>query len=82
MTLEELKAKAEVLAGRPLQVEKTKDGKWVVLWMAFRESPPPKGGTEQEALEFFIERISNRKVDSAMPEAEDDTAGGQDGTNA
>lgn len=57
--IEELKAKAESLAMRPVEVEQTLDGKYIVLFMRFMHSPPPKGDTEQEALEKFIEYMEH-----------------------
>lgn len=52
---EVLLARAAELAGRDIEVEKTKDGKYIVLFMSMTESPPPKGATVNEALEKFIE---------------------------
>ena len=52
--MEELYAKASTLAGRDVEVEKTRDGKFIVLYMEFEASPPEKGKTESEALENFI----------------------------
>jgi hypothetical protein len=53
-------AKANELAGRPIEVEKTKDGKYIAIFMVFNESPPPKGDTEEEALKGFIEWYQKR----------------------
>ncbi len=60
MTMEELYKEAERLAGRPVEVEKTTDGKFIVLWMHFQASPPPKGVTEEEALQGFISMMLQR----------------------
>ena len=53
--MQKLYEKAAELAGRTVEVEKTKDGKYIVLFLVLGASPPPKGDTEQEALEKFIE---------------------------
>lgn len=46
--------RANELAGREIEVERTKDGKYIALFMAFNESPPPKGSTPEEALDLFV----------------------------
>lgn len=56
------RTRAEELAGRPVEVEQTRDGKFVVLWMNFVESPPPKGDTEEEALEKFVAYMEARTL--------------------
>ncbi len=53
--LETLKNRASALLNRDVEVEKTKDGMYVVLYMSFSSPPPPKGSSEEEALKFFIE---------------------------
>jgi hypothetical protein len=58
--IETLKAKAEELAGRELEVEQTTDGKFVVLYMRFQHSPPPKADTPEEAYQLFIERMEKQ----------------------
>lgn len=61
---ETLLAEAEGLAGRKLEVDRTKDGKFIVLFMRFGSKPPPKAGSREEALEVFIEYMKiNRPVD-------------------
>lgn len=60
-SLKFLYEKAEKLAGRPVEVEKTKDGKYIVMWMSFSSFPPPKGGCTEDALELFIEYMENKK---------------------
>ena len=60
MSLEELKKKAEELAGYELDIDKTKDGKYIVLFMSLKETPPPKGATPEEALSLFIEWFEKR----------------------
>ena len=66
MTKEELYAKAEALAGRPIEVDQTVDGQFIALWMSFEKSPPKKGETEEAALENFIEHMKN--MDSSAVE--------------
>ena len=51
------KEQAEQFLGREIEVEKTKDGKYIVLWINFNSSPPPKGDTEDEAIENFLKWI-------------------------
>ena len=52
--MKQLLERAAALAGRDIEIERTKDGKYIVLFMSLLESPPPKGSTEKEALEKFI----------------------------
>lgn len=52
--------KAESLAGRRVDVDKTKDGLYIVLYLQFEQSPPPKGKTEVEALELFIKWMESK----------------------
>lgn len=59
--MKELYAEASKLAGRDVEVDQTKDGEFIVLFLQFEKSPPPKGHTEQEALENFIEYMLNKK---------------------
>lgn len=59
--LEQLYKEAEEIAGRPVEVERTIDGKFVVLYMVFEQSPPPKADTEEGALRAFIEWAKARK---------------------
>lgn len=54
MVIEELTAKAAHLAGRPVEVEKLKDGSYIVLFMSLTSPPPPKAATPEKALENFI----------------------------
>lgn len=65
----ELYAEAEKLAGRPVEVEKLKNGKLIVLWMRFEESPPKPGDTEEEALKNFIEKMRSLPS-TTLPEEE------------
>ena len=55
--MEKLLKKAEELAGRPIEVTKTSDGKHIVLWMRFGASPPPKEDTPEQALRSFIDML-------------------------
>lgn len=65
MALEELMAKASELAGRPIDVQQTKDGQYIVLYMCFGKKPPPKGATPDEALTRFIDYIrAERPIDA------------------
>lgn len=51
--MEPLLEKATALAGRPVEVVKTKTNEYMVEWFDFN-GPPPRGKTETEALEKFI----------------------------
>lgn len=64
--------RASSLAGRPVEVEQTTDGKYIVLWMSLSYPPPPKGATEEEALQLFIDHMSK------LPKEDTD---GNDGDN-
>lgn len=57
--LEALYQKACELAGRPVEVEKLKTGKFVVLWLRFDHKPPEPAPTEEAALQAFIELFEN-----------------------
>jgi hypothetical protein len=70
LSFEELLATAESHAGRKLDVDRTKDGKFIVLYMCFGRPPPPKGVTREEALQLFIGYMENGKP--LMPGAEED----------
>lgn len=54
-TLQDLHLRAADLVGRPVDVQKTTFGKFIVLWMSLSHSPPPRGDSEEEALRLFIE---------------------------
>lgn len=61
------------LAGRPVEVEQTEDGKYIVLWMHFQASPPPKGDTEEAALQAFINMMLQRApAADTLPEVDTD----------
>ena len=63
MVIEEIKA----ILGYDVEVEQTKDGKYVVLYMNFNSSPPPKGDTEEDALIKFLAWLkekTNERIDS------------------
>jgi len=47
-------AKAAAMAGRPVEVERLADGRFIVLWMRFEVNPPPPGVDAEEALKSFI----------------------------
>jgi len=71
----ELYAKAVELAGREVEVERTKDGKYIVLFLSFNESPPPKGATPDAALEAFIawaEARPKKDLPDDVPKFHDD----------
>lgn len=61
--IDELYVQAEKLTGRPVEVEKTRDGKYIVLYMNLMSTPPPKADTEDDALTRFIEWYQVRKTD-------------------
>jgi len=63
----DLQARADELAGRPVEVEQTKDGKYIVLFMQFSQPPPPKGDTPEEALTGFIKKMeAYRQTEEAL----------------
>lgn len=49
--------RAASLAGRPVEVEPTTDGKFIVIWFNHNRKPPPLGDTEEEALMGFIAHL-------------------------
>lgn len=55
------------LLGRKPDIEQTDDGQFIVMFMSFNNSPPPKGATREEAMEKFItyyEGIQNEQQSS------------------
>lgn len=62
--IEQLLKEASTLLNREVEVQQTKDGKYIVLYMSFSSPPPPKGENPEEALERFIEWFK------AMPKQE------------
>lgn len=52
--MSDLRNKVSALLGRDAEVEKLKNGKYIVLWLSFSSTPPPVGDTEEMALENFI----------------------------
>lgn len=70
---EALYKEAERLAGRPVEVEQTTDQQFIVLWMHFQASPPPKATSEAAALAGFIEMMLKRKGDNLPKEDTDGT---------
>jgi hypothetical protein len=65
--MEELFKTASDLAGREVEVEKLKDGRYVVLFMSLTENPPPKADTEEEALIAFIKWAQSREARELPP---------------
>lgn len=62
--LHQLVEEASFVAGRPVELQQTKDKKWIVLYMCFGQKPPPKGDTEREALTLFIDYLrASRPID-------------------
>ena len=59
--LKDLYKEAEALAERPIEVVKTKDGKYIVLWMSFSSLPPPKADTINGAVQLFVEYMREKK---------------------
>ncbi len=69
----ELQERADALAGRPVEIVQTKDGKYIALFMQFGQPPPPKGDTREEALSGFITKMEayRRTEESLIAEAFD-----------
>lgn len=61
MNIGELTKKAVELAGREIDIEPTRDGRYVVPWFNANGGPSPKGETECEALEKFITFLERNK---------------------
>jgi hypothetical protein len=85
MDLQELHKQAAELSGRHVEVEKTADGKYIVLWMSFQRAPPPKADTPEGALTLFISMMLKLKaagdtIFDTEPENEDTEGNTQDGT--
>lgn len=57
---------AEKLVGRPVEVVKTADGKYIVEWFSFGQPPPPKADCVGDALCKFIQHLR------ALPKLPDD----------
>ena len=66
--IDDLYIQAEKLTGRPVEVEKTKDNKYIVLYMNLMGPPPPKADTEEDSLARFIEWYLVQKVDTLPDE--------------
>jgi len=51
------------------EVEQTRDGKYIVLYMNFGCSPPPKGDTPEEAVAKFKEYLilNASRVNPVLP---------------
>jgi hypothetical protein len=67
---EELVSRISALLNRDVEVERTKDGKYVVLYMSFSSPPPPKGDTKEEALRLFLEWYEGISQEP-LPEVQD-----------
>lgn len=65
---------AEKLAGRPVEVVQTNDGKYIVEWLSFSDSPPPKADCPADALDGFIKHMRSLKAlpDDQVPVIERD----------
>ena len=70
-SLENLLLKASQVIGREVEVVKTNDGKYIVLFMSLSHSPPPKGDTTEEAVEKFLEWYQGLNI--TLPEEEEGT---------
>jgi len=73
MTKTELEKKIEDLLGE-CEVEKLKNGKYIVLYMSLVSSPPPTGNTPEEAMVKFIDWYENSVflLNPNLPGLEDD----------
>jgi hypothetical protein len=62
VTREELYQRAEVLAGRKVDLIPTPNGDgFIVIWIAYGE-PLTSGATEEETLQNFISRLEKREA--------------------
>src|SRR5688572_20321201 len=66
---DELHQEVSLYLGRVAEIERLKDGQYIVLFMSFSEVPPPKGATPEEAMENFLSWWKSRNVSEA-PEAD------------
>ena len=80
--MENLLKKAESLAGRPVEVEKLSDGKFIVLWMSFASPPPPKEDTPEKALESFIDMMLRIQTEAGSMTSEPIQEGDSDGSHS
>jgi hypothetical protein len=68
---------ANALAGRPVDITPTTDGKFIVEWFNASHSPPPKASTRGEALRGFIEMMKTseklKELNTLTAEDEEDT---------
>lgn len=71
MTRLELEEKIVSLIGE-CEVERLKDGKYIVMFMSFSAPPPPTGTTEEEAMTNFITWFedSSPLLDPKLPDME------------
>lgn len=56
---------AEALCGRPVEVDRTLDGRYIVVWLNAQRRPPPKGDTPKEALDGFIAHLKSQSAEEA-----------------
>lgn len=67
----EARREAEDLLKEELEVERTDDGKYIVLFMSFELPPPPKGETPEEAYQAFSSwyrtLLEEKKVGQELP---------------
>jgi hypothetical protein len=54
------------------EVEQTRDGKYIVMFMSFNCPPPPKGDTPEEAIEKFKEyrKTHEDRINPDLPPTE------------
>jgi len=73
MSKEELEKKIEGILGE-CEVEKLKNGKYIVLYMSLVSSPPPTGNTPEEAMEKFLAWYENSVflLNPSLPGLEED----------
>jgi hypothetical protein len=71
--LKALYDRAAEVAGRPVEVEKTTDGQYVVLWLNFASAPAPKKPTEEEALAAFIDMVVKLPKEDTLDEQQSGT---------
>ena len=80
--MKELLAEASRLAKREVEVEKTSDGKYIVLYLSFDKAPPPKGETPADALSSFIDMMLRRSEAEATMGSDEQSEESSDGNHA
>lgn len=78
--LDTLLEEASALAGRPVEYDETTDGKYVVLFMQFDQSPPPKGDTPLEAVQLFIDYMKAKSDTQGQENTKENTDDDRDRT--